>query len=70
MLRETKLTIDIFDISGRKVERIYNDRLSSGNHSFSWHGKNISKNKLSSGIYYIKVASATNQEWKKITFVK
>ena len=70
MLRETKLTIDIFDISGRKVKRIYNDRLSSGNHSFSWHGKNISKHKLSSGIYYIKVASATNQEWKKITFVK
>jgi hypothetical protein len=70
MLKDTKITIDIFDISGRKVNRLYNDKLSSGNHNFTWHGKNITKNKLSSGIYYIKVATEINQEWKKVTFIK
>ena len=60
----------MYDITGRKVDQLYNDKLNSGNHNFSWHGKNIAKNKLSSGIYYIKVATEINQEWKKITFIK
>ena len=70
MLRSTNITIDIFDITGRKVNRLYNDRLGSGNHSFTWNGKDISKNKLASGIYYIKVATKMNQEWKTVTLVK
>ena len=70
MLRESKVTIDVFDVAGRKVSRLHNNTLSSGNHNFTWYGKNISKNKLSSGIYYIKVASDMNEEWKKVTFVK
>lgn len=70
MLRDTRITIDVYDITGRKVDQLYNDKLNSGNHNFTWHGKNIAKNKLSSGIYYIKVATEINQEWKKITFIK
>ena len=70
MLRDTRITIDVYDITGRKVDQLYNDKLNSGNHNFIWHGKNIAKNKLSSGIYYIKVATEINQEWKKITFIK
>ena len=70
MLRDTRITIDVYDITGRKVDQLYNDKLISGNHNFTWHGKNIAKNKLSSGIYYIKVATEINQEWKKITFIK
>ena len=70
MLRDTRITIDVYDITGRKVDHLYNDKLNSGNHNFTWHGKNIAKNKLSSGIYYIKVATEINQEWKKITFIK
>ncbi|MDC1032078.1 FlgD immunoglobulin-like domain containing protein, partial [Candidatus Marinimicrobia bacterium] len=57
MLRDTRITIDVYDITGRKVDQLYNDKLNSGNHNFTWHGKNIAKNKLSSGIYYIKVAT-------------
>ncbi len=46
--REESVIIDVYDISGRKVAAIFNERLSPGTKTITWDS-----NILSSGTYYI-----------------
>jgi len=39
--------LNIYDISGKKVENLVNKKLSQGNYSFVWNA-----NKFSSGVYF------------------
>ncbi|MCK5832880.1 right-handed parallel beta-helix repeat-containing protein [bacterium] len=48
--RESEVSIDIFDVSGRKVETIFCGRLTRGYHIEKWQS-----NELSSGVYNIKL---------------
>ena len=46
LLRPTKITVKIYDLTGRLIDSIYNGSLSKGKHSFTWNAA-----KLSSGLY-------------------
>lgn len=52
-LREKSVvTLDIFDVLGRKVAAIFDSDLqNSGKHSVTWDGKNLLGNYVSSGVY-------------------
>lgn len=70
MLKDARVSINIINHNGQRVKAIHNGQLNSGNHYFNWHGKNESLEILSSGVYYIKVSSDSNQDWRKVTFIK
>jgi len=70
MLKESSVSIDIIDLSGKRVKRLFNGNISTGNHNFKWHGKDSSGNQVSSGVYYIKVSGKSTEDWRPITFVK
>ena len=60
-------TIDLYNIKGKKVLRIFEGITKSGENIIS---KNIGKNKISSGIYFIRINSASNNETQKIMLLK
>lgn len=70
MMKESPVSINVIDLSGKQISRIYNGNLSIGNHNFSWQGKNASGRSVSSGVYYIKVSGKSTEEWRPVTFVK
>jgi hypothetical protein len=50
-----QINIDIFDIGGRKVRALLDNRMELGMHSVDWNGKDDNGNELASGVYFAKI---------------
>ena len=51
------VTIDVFNIRGQKVRRLLECYMDNGIHSVLWNGKNDFGNDLSSGLYFYKMTT-------------
>jgi hypothetical protein len=60
-----KVTVDIFNVSGQKVNTLVNTTMNAGNHSVTW---NASKN--SAGVYFYTVKSGNYSRTMKMTLLK
>jgi hypothetical protein len=49
------VTIDIFDLTGRKIKNITDKELTNGTHTFYWNAENESGNKATPGMYFYSV---------------
>ncbi|MCH8568170.1 MAG: T9SS type A sorting domain-containing protein [Balneolales bacterium] len=61
----TQLTIDVFDITGRKVAELANEMRSTGEFIISWDAGT-----LSSGVYMIRMQAGRDISVKMVTLVK
>ena len=59
------VTIDIFDILGRRVTRLANDRFDAGIHEIPFSGSN-----LASGVYIYRLTTQFGVQTKKMVLVK
>ncbi len=59
------VTIDIFNILGKKVETLVSRQLTAGNYSVTWDAT-----KASSGVYLYKISAGEFFETKKMTLIK
>jgi len=57
--------IEVFDLSGRKVQTIYNGSLYVGKNAIEWDASS-----QSSGTYFFKVSTGTNYCYRKAVLVK
>ncbi len=57
--------IEIFDVLGREVESLVNEKLEAGIYSVDWNG-----NKYSSGEYFYRIAAGDFIETKRMTLIK
>jgi hypothetical protein len=64
------VTIDIFDILGRKVRRLVDEHFYSGRQSVVWNGKNDSGDEVASGIYFYRLRVGDLAETKKLVLLK
>jgi hypothetical protein len=55
--------IDVFDISGKRIESLHSGNLQVGNHSFNWES-NLS------GIYFVVLSSVKDREIRKVVCVR
>jgi hypothetical protein len=71
-LRERSVvTLDIFDVLGRKVAAIFDSDLqNSGKHSVSWDGRNLLGNYVSSGVYIYQLRANDFVLSKKMVLVR
>jgi len=70
-LAETnKLTVSVFDMTGRLINTLVNDKLEAGLYSVEWRGKDQNGRLVPTGIYIMKVVSGKNSHNQKIAFVK
>ena len=49
-----KISISIFDITGRLMKTIANEEMQQGNHEIKWNVNDEHGNRVSSGIYFLK----------------
>jgi len=60
----------LFDILGHSVKRLHSGELRAGSHTFSWDGKNVSGNFVSSGIYYATITTPNFRKTIKLILLK
>ena len=46
------MTLNVYDVLGRKVETILNEHKDRGYHKFQWNASNVP-----SGIYFVRIQS-------------
>jgi hypothetical protein len=64
-IKSSNVAIDIYDISSKKVDNIYNGNLDSGKHTIPWHPNN-----LPDGVYFCRVLTKDNSIFSKLIIAK
>ncbi len=64
------VTLNIYDLLGRKVRTLVSQRLSSGYKSVLWDGKNDCGEDVASGIYFYRIMTGDFSETKKLVLLK
>ena len=64
------VTLNIYDILGRKVRTLVSEHLSTGYKSVQWDGKNDAGKDVVSGIYFYQLRVADFSEAKKMLLLK
>jgi hypothetical protein len=59
------IKLEVYDVSGRLVETLYDGILGMGTHRFAFHA-----NRLSSGLYIYRLTSSDNVVTKKMVLIK
>jgi Zn-dependent metalloprotease len=64
------VTLDIYDILGRRVVNLLDCDIEAGNHQVIWNGRNNSGEVVTSGIYFYRLGYDNNSEIKSMTLIK
>ena len=67
---ESRVTLEIFDVSGQKVFTLLNEVLPPGSKTVSWDGKNSKGVDVSGGIYFCKFQAGSYRDMKKIVLLR
>jgi hypothetical protein len=62
-------TVDVFDVSGRMVKRVIEERRAPGPSSAAWDGSDSSGRKVASGVYFLRLKTPSTQRFARITWV-
>jgi hypothetical protein len=63
--RTGQVSVDIYDILGRKVQTLYNGEQAAGEHSLIWKADEVA-----SGVYFYKLTAGDYAETKRMMLVK
>ena len=69
-IEEGKLSVNIYDLSGRMVNMLVNDNVNVGTHKVDWDGTNLYGQLAPTGVYFLQVVSGNNRHIQKIALVK
>ncbi len=62
---ESHLSLKVYDLLGKEVETLINDKIEIGYHSFTWNADNVA-----SGVYFLKCVSQNIVETRKVILLK
>jgi hypothetical protein len=65
-----KVTVEIFDVSGRRVRRVIEEQRPVGGASTSWDGKDDSGKPAASGVYFVRVRTPSTQRFGRVTWMR
>ena len=58
--KDSKITLEIYNIKGQKVRTLVNKEQSAGYHTVMWNGKDNNSRTAASGLYFYKMVSEGN----------
>lgn len=68
--KQSLVNISIYDINGKLINELVNERKNIGNYLTKWNGTDQKGNKVASGTYFYKVQSDNFIETKKMILLK
>jgi hypothetical protein len=70
LARPGTVTLDVFDLTGRRVRRLVDGALPAGEHRTEWHGRDDHGRTLASGVYLVRLAGDGFVQQQRVTLVK
>jgi len=67
---EGRVRVEVFDITGRKVNTLLDDDLEPGIYRFTWRGNDISGRGVASGTYFVRFNGADREIVKQVILLK
>lgn len=68
--RAEKVTIDIFNILGRRISQIIDKKQPAGSHIAQWDGTNYRGENVATGLYFYRITAGENVETRKMLLLK
>jgi hypothetical protein len=68
--KECKVSLSVYNVTGRKVRTLINDKMKPGDYSLKWDGKDNQNRKLSNGIYFYRLQTENFKDTKKTILLK
>ena len=69
--RSTNVSLEIFDILGRRITTLVNNRLeAAGNHHVTWNGLDLNSNQVASGVYIYQLSAENTVISKKMLLMR
>jgi hypothetical protein len=65
-----QVSLNIYDIAGRLVHSLVDEKQNAGAHTVTWNGANEGGQRLASGIYFYKLTAGGYSAVKKITILR
>jgi hypothetical protein len=65
-----RVTVDVFDVGGRMVSRVYSGVQGEGAHRLTWSAVDDRGRNLPSGIYFVRVRVGHAQGVSKLVLVR
>jgi hypothetical protein len=66
----SNVTVNIFDMLGRRVRTLLDNQLQAGEYSVAWDGRSNSGEPMSSGVYFYNIKTTGFEESKKMVILK
>ncbi len=70
MEKGADVSLEVFDILGRKVSTLHSGYLPTGSYEFSWYGADESGRQAASGIYFYRLSAGDKSITRKMTLLK
>jgi hypothetical protein len=68
--KDTDVSVNIYDISGKLISTLKNKNQTQGWHSIIWNGIDNSGNQVGGGVYFYQVKAGSFVETKKMLLLK
>jgi len=68
--RQSRVTIDIYNLLGQKVKSLINEIIPAGNYTAIWDGTDSNNRSVSSGVYYYRISAGDMTDTKKLVLMK
>jgi hypothetical protein len=66
----TKVTLEVYDVSGRLVRTLSSKHLPPGRHESVWDGAAAAGNRVGSGIYFYRLSAGKDAQTRKMILLK
>lgn len=70
LYKDSHVTVDVFDVLGRKVRTLFNGDLPTGYEQVEWNGTTDSGVRASSGVYFIRIDVAGSVKVNKVLYLR
>ena len=70
LLKSADISIDIFDVTGQFVDKVFAGYLEAGMHNIDWNGRNSQSHNLASGVYLYRLAIGNSSVCRKMLYLK
>ena len=68
--RDARVTLDVFDVSGRLVARLVDGALAKGSHAIAWNGEDRLGGSASSGVYFYVLRAGKETLTRKMVLLR
>ena len=68
--RDANVHLAVYDISGRKVLTLVSQKMNAGGHSIEWEGKNPEGNRVTNGVYFLKLKTDSVAITQRMTVLR